>query len=107
MKTQNGCSKHPDAPHGFNRSSSHSEGRYVCDCEGWIPDNESTQNHSSWGEIGFLPEEELVSSEIALKNAIAFSMAHDETLVGVWGTDEDTPTILVLDGNVYKLQNKS
>ena len=32
------CSKHPCAPHGFNRNSSHSEDRYVCDCEGWSPD---------------------------------------------------------------------
>lgn len=31
------CSTHPDAPHGFNRDASHSEDRYVCDCEGWVP----------------------------------------------------------------------
>lgn len=31
------CSTHPDAPHGFNRNSSHSLDRYVCDCEGWVP----------------------------------------------------------------------
>jgi len=29
------CSDHPDAPHGFDRTSSHSLGRYGCDCEGW------------------------------------------------------------------------
>ena len=29
------CSKHPNAPHGFNRSASHSADRYVCDCESW------------------------------------------------------------------------
>lgn len=34
----NGCSDHPDAPHGFNRSASLSAGRYVCDCEDWKPD---------------------------------------------------------------------
>ena len=33
------CSQHPDAPHGFNRNSSHTAGRYVCDCEGWMPDD--------------------------------------------------------------------
>ena len=33
------CTAHPDAPHGFNRNSSHTLGRYVCDCEGWVPDN--------------------------------------------------------------------
>lgn len=31
------CSTHPDAPHGFDRNGSHTAGRYVCDCEGWIP----------------------------------------------------------------------
>lgn len=36
------CSTHPDAPHGFDRNSSHSLGRYVCDCEGWQPDEEYT-----------------------------------------------------------------
>ena len=29
------CSTHPDAPHGFDRNSSHSAGRYVCECEAW------------------------------------------------------------------------
>lgn len=32
------CSDHPLAPHGFNRDASHALGRYVCDCEGWTPD---------------------------------------------------------------------
>jgi hypothetical protein len=31
------CNPHPDAQHGFNRNASHSAGRYVCDCEGWMP----------------------------------------------------------------------
>jgi hypothetical protein len=34
------CSEHPKAPHGFNRNASHTEGRYVCDCEGWTPEEE-------------------------------------------------------------------
>lgn len=29
------CNPHPDAPHGFDRNSSHSEDRYVCECEFW------------------------------------------------------------------------
>ena len=32
------CNPHPDAPHGFCRDASHSAGRYVCECEGWEPD---------------------------------------------------------------------
>ena len=31
------CSDHPDAPHGFDRTSSRRVGRYVCVCEGWVP----------------------------------------------------------------------
>lgn len=31
------CKTHPDAPHGFDRNASHSEDRYVCECENWEP----------------------------------------------------------------------
>ena len=31
------CKTHPDAPHGFVRNASHSEARYVCECEFWEP----------------------------------------------------------------------
>jgi myosin heavy subunit len=31
------CKTHPDAPHGFDRNGSHSEDRYVCECESWEP----------------------------------------------------------------------
>lgn len=31
------CKDHPDAPHGFDRNASHSEDRYVCECESWEP----------------------------------------------------------------------
>ena len=32
------CKTHPDAPHGFLRQASHAEGRYVCECEHWEPE---------------------------------------------------------------------
>ena len=31
------CKNHPDAPHGFLRNASHTEDRYVCECEFWEP----------------------------------------------------------------------
>jgi len=31
------CKTHPDAPHGFVRNASHSDDRYVCECEFWEP----------------------------------------------------------------------
>ena len=37
-KSPGRCNPHPDAPHGFDRNASHSAGRYVCDCEGWVQD---------------------------------------------------------------------
>jgi hypothetical protein len=33
------CKTHPGAPHGFNRNASHNADRYVCDCEGWVPED--------------------------------------------------------------------
>jgi hypothetical protein len=36
---KNRCNPHPDAPHGFVRNASHSDGRYVCECEYWKPDD--------------------------------------------------------------------
>jgi hypothetical protein len=33
------CNPHPDAPHSFMRTASHSMGRYVCECEGWSPED--------------------------------------------------------------------
>jgi hypothetical protein len=35
VKDEPKCNSHPKAPHGFNRNSSHSADRYVCECEGW------------------------------------------------------------------------
>src|SRR5574343_422838 len=32
------CNPDPRAPDGFCRNASHSAGRYVCECEGWSPD---------------------------------------------------------------------
>jgi len=32
------CKEHPGAPHGFLRGLSHSQGRYVCECEHWEPE---------------------------------------------------------------------
>lgn len=38
------CNPHPDAPHGFDRNSSHGEDRYVCDCEHWNPPGDSLRD---------------------------------------------------------------
>lgn len=37
LSAENKCSQHPKAPHGFDRNSSHSAHRYVCECESWEP----------------------------------------------------------------------
>lgn len=33
------CNSDPEAPHGFDRSASQDEDRYVCECEGWVADD--------------------------------------------------------------------
>jgi hypothetical protein len=45
------CNPHPDAPHGFNRNASHTEGRYVCDCEGWSSDDEQAEGQEPVAEV--------------------------------------------------------
>jgi hypothetical protein len=37
MSEERKCKDHPDAPHGFDRTASHNEGRYVCECDYWEP----------------------------------------------------------------------
>ena len=44
------CKTHPDAPHGFCRNSSHSEGRYVCECEHWEEPQASAAQSAPAGE---------------------------------------------------------
>jgi hypothetical protein len=34
------CKTDPRAPHGFERTASHSADRYVCECEFWEPPEE-------------------------------------------------------------------
>jgi len=60
------CKTHPDAPHGFVRNASHSEDRYVCECEFWEPpeqdepvayvygngDNDPILSWSRWDKSG-------------------------------------------------------
>ena len=40
------CSRHPDAPHGFDRNGSHNAGRHMCVCEGWEPCK--PEPHAEW-----------------------------------------------------------
>jgi hypothetical protein len=45
---QQDCNPHPDAPHGFIRNASHAAGRYVCECEGWTPEQHAEQGPAGW-----------------------------------------------------------
>ena len=52
VTTEVPCKTHPDAPHGFDRNASHSADRYVCECEGWEPvDETAKRDNSSWVDI--------------------------------------------------------
>jgi len=52
----NGCSTHPKARHGFARQASHSEGEYVCECDGFDPYEAGYQDgiRASWDANGTL-----------------------------------------------------
>ena len=42
------CKTHPDAPHGFVRGASHSEDRYVCECEFWEEPKMNERIKENW-----------------------------------------------------------
>lgn len=46
------CKTDPRAPHGFLRGASHSEGRYVCECEYWEPTEEEEDIDMTEEELG-------------------------------------------------------
>ena len=46
------CKTHPDAPHGFCRNSSHTEGRYVCECEHWEEPQASADDSRKLSDLG-------------------------------------------------------
>lgn len=48
IQMQPRCKTHPDAPHGFLRNASHSEGRYVCECEYWEPEQQPADEPVAW-----------------------------------------------------------
>ena len=70
-KDEGECSKHPCAPHGFNRNASHGEDRYVCDCEGWLPDR-------SCAGLELQARLDAVEAELAALRADA--RGHEQTL---------------------------
>lgn len=47
------CSDHPDAPHGFDRSASHDQDRYVCTCESWEPSSGTDLEYFSRDKVDF------------------------------------------------------
>ena len=46
---QKPCSTDPRAPHGFDRTASHTAGRYVCECEHWQAEH-FCDTHCTWAD---------------------------------------------------------
>ena len=46
------CKTDPRAPHGFCRNESASEGRYVCECEFWEPEEEVSKDEADKVQVG-------------------------------------------------------
>ena len=66
------CKTHPDAPHGFDRNASHSEDRYVCECESWEPPEQTKPMGVSCprcGKTGLQPDAIHTCTPLALKLA--------------------------------------
>lgn len=65
------CKTHPDAPHGFDRNSSLSLGRYVCECENWEPDWEPENPVKEivfWDDLKIEPEGVLIDPTVEGKD---------------------------------------
>jgi len=65
------CKEHPDAPHGFDRNSSLSLGRYVCECENWEPDWEPenpVREIVFWDDLKIEPEGVLIDPTVEGKD---------------------------------------
>lgn len=63
---EEGCSQHPCAPHGFLRNASHSEDRYVCECEYWRPDRSCAAHRLAPASLAGLSETELFKAAYGL-----------------------------------------
>ena len=62
--TEPKCSEHPDAPHGFDRNASHNADRYVCECEGWEPDEPVKQEPVAEMFLGGITDGEYGECEV-------------------------------------------
>ena len=88
------CKTHPDAPHGFVRNASHTQDRYVCECEYWEPP-QPEQEPVAWGIIasntGRICQVELDADEVEGHNpkhiAPLYTTPPQRTWVGL--TDDD------------------
>lgn len=87
------CKTHPDAPHGFCRNSSHTAGRYVCECEHWEEPQASAAQPAPAGEREAL-ERELLSvldfSESNLRRVVDHLLAAGYSRA-VWQRTQSAP----------------
>ena len=94
------CSNHPDAPHGFNRSASHAEGRYVCDCEGWIPDDEENKMTTIDKVMATIDKARLAMQQDG-KTIAELKKENDQLIIEVGNANEDADRYL---GDVHELE---
>ena len=81
------CKNHPDAPHGFVRGASHSEDRYVCECEFWEEPkmNELVQRLKLQAGINDNPDQEGLDlfAELIIRECAGFADEHNDFSEGV------------------------
>jgi len=103
------CNQHPDAPHGFCRQASHGAGRYVCECEGWKPNNENQQGETMIGCIGH-DGDCCTDREALQKDAERYRFLksqHKEPEGDFWVEQNWAPSIKDLDAAIDEAMEKS
>ena len=69
------CKTHPDAPHGFDRNASHNADRYVCECEGWEPVDETAKGKREWVGLTEAERIDIIDDEITAPSTEHFALA--------------------------------
>ena len=74
------CNPDPRAPHGFDRNASHSEGRYVCECEFWNTTEPAHQETAKHKYDRFMQESEEPSAVERLRFFCSLAMTGQDWL---------------------------
>ena len=99
------CKTHQDAPHGFCRNSSHTAGRYVCECEHWEEPQASVAQSAPAGEreavvvVAYLDAHDCLWNETTHPDRMIplMTVAQHERIVAAFSAQQSKPSTVTRD----------